>query len=458
MPFHSALRSQGGHRAASGAPVASSRSVPRSAALQAAALNPPSSLAALVVALMVALSTATMTIARPAHAAAPEYEPEERASALARPGLVQVDIRWSALVLSEEIVQPLPVEVYLRCSGFFVNTSGRVVTAARCLDPAGARPFLLDRAVDIFAAVDVDGRAPAERAALRSRLQASAQLEGDRTQAPGGDLALSLQWDQATARSTSPTPSAPARLLDAVVVAPVTPDVAVLQAALAATGPQSGDRPVVELASTDDLGRGDPVVALGYPGGVAETDPAGGFPVDRWGAVLSGGGTRSNEPFEVSAPAGEAMKGGPVIDMQGRAVGLSGFSDNDSDDTYPVVPVIAINEALRATGTLAGGGPLDADYRSGLDHFYKGEVDAAIARLERVVNAPGRHDAAAFLARARDLKKLEEQRGTGLPVLLAVVAIVVIGAVVLTFRTRTRARRQQPLHSSSRGNPEDIPL
>lgn len=397
--------------------------VPGGSHIQAAGPRFPAWLLALFIAVTGMVAVAAM----PAQAAAPEYEPEERASALARPGLVQVDIRWSGFVGVEGAGAEAsrragpPIEFFLRCSGFYVNTTGRLVTAAGCLDPARARPFFL---------------AQAEAAAAGP----AARIEGDRTGVPGGDFALSVQWDQARPRTATATGGAPERLLDATVVGPVSAEVAVLQAGVPA-GERSGDRPVVALGTAAEVRKGRPVVALGYPGAVDETDPAGGFPVDRWGAVLPTDGPDADRPFEVSAAAVGAMKGGPVIDMEGRAVGLSGFNADGSEETFPVVPAKAIVEALNATGTEAGTGPLDADYRAGLDHFYAGEMNEAIARLERVAPGPGRQDAAAFLARSRDLQKLDDQRGTGLPVLVVVVVILIAGATFLVIRNRTASRR-----------------
>lgn len=68
----------------------------------------------------------------------PTATPEERAAALARPGVVFLRMNWSGYVITESgtvLNGGQPYQLGTRCTGFGVNPTGYVATAGHCVDP-----------------------------------------------------------------------------------------------------------------------------------------------------------------------------------------------------------------------------------------------------------------------------------------------------------------------------------
>lgn len=352
-----------------------------------------------VVGAVVLLATAG---ARGVSAAAPEYEPEERAAALARPALVLVDVRWEASGGGR------------RCSGFVVDVLGHVVTSAACLYSGGT---------------------------------------GDEL---SGHPDIRVQWGAAEPGTAN------GRTATAQEVAPGRPGPSGVAILSVDPGP-NGPLPVAQLVAGRTPSRGRPVVALGYPGEVDEVTRGPIEPVDRWGTFAGAKTFELGPRFDISVATLGALAGGPVVDTQGRVLGMATAPSAtagaaSADERFGVIPAAVLVDDLRAAGITNEVGPLDITYRQALDDFYQGNYPAAIVGFEAMAGKPGRQDADTFRARANDLVELDRRRGTGTPVLIVASLVVLAGGAVLVFRTRAKNRRPQLINTDSTENPEDIPL
>ncbi|PRY40789.1 S1 family peptidase [Umezawaea tangerina] len=377
---------------------------------------------------VVGLCAAALLVAPPALAAQPA-SPEELAAALARPGVVAVTVDWHGWVrdkLTGEVFGGTAgYEVRTHCTGVVVAPDGYVATASRCVHtgPAGGAGLLFDAAVADLAKVGRIGDPAKARQAFADRAVAEGANPGrpvdrriavERSERDGGERR---------------TDSAPATVVD--LVAPDDGDVAVLRI------PRQ-NLPSIELRP-DAPPVGTPVLAIGYP--VSDTDPVdpGLEPSSRDGRV-SGHRTRGTRPFyEVSATADNGMTGGPVVDSQGRLVGIL----SSLGDTRFASATTTLAELLRGKGITAEPGPLDRDYRAALDRYYANDFDGAVEYLDAVLAAtPSHEQAIAYrelaIGKGGDPDPLPDRLVRCSAFLGAAAVLVLLVAIALLVRDRKR--------------------
>jgi serine protease Do len=273
------------------------------------------------------------------------------------------------------------------CSGSVINGDGYVATAGACVDGTHG---LIDLALDDLAAV---GRVR-DRALARQQLVEHAVVEGAR---PGSPVERRIQVERPGGKDAAP----------ADVVA-TEGDVAVLKVA-------RSNLPAIEVV-TGDVSVGTPVLVLGYTG------------VVQHGQVTAHRG----ELLEVSVGG---TSGGAVVDRRGRLVGV----------IVQPSPALAaegttLTEVLRGKGVRAALGPGDRDYRAGLDAYFAGDYDTAVAYLDAVLaGTPGHQQAREYRDRAAARGGRAPTNGL-LVVLLVLAAVVALGAgagaIALTVRNR----------------------
>ena len=106
------------------------------------------------------------------------------------------------------------------------------------------------------------------------------------------------------------------------------------------------DLPALELANSSDLAVGDYVVAIGNPFGLGQTVTAGIISATNRGA-------RSEDALgliQTDAPINPGNSGGPLIDTQGRVVGINSaiFSPNQGNVGIGfAIPADVVREVLR---------------------------------------------------------------------------------------------------------------
>lgn len=379
--------------------------------------------------------------------------PAALATAIVTPALVAIEVRWHGWVrdgrTGEIFGGPAGYRAVTRCSGFVINPDGHLVTAAHCVDPGaeGAGRLLLGQVAQDLIRV---GRARDVASAVRS-LGQHAVIEGSTAGSPPDR--------QVSVRLTAPSEPTPAttrpglltgQTLKAAVI-DVVPrgvgDVALLKV-------EGGRLPT--LALTADPENGADLFVGGYP--------ASGEPLllaARATARRPMGGVTF---FEISPNPPAGLSGGPVVDPDGRVVGLVSAPPTGDDPAAGLITIGSrIRDLLGHNGVHNELSPLDRNYRTGLIRYFQGRYTAAIAYLDAVLDvAPDLWQAREYrllAVRARD--RTGDRPSTHLLVArwLGAAGLLCAGAatVIWLLRRHTTARiRAGEIHATLTG-PADTP-
>lgn len=119
----------------------------------------------------------------------------------------------------------------------------------------------------------------------------------------------------------------------------------------------STNLPVIPMGDSDSVRQGQEILVLGYPGGVGTEEVSASRGIV--GAVRSGW-------FQTDATIVRGNSGGPVVDREGRVVGLAAFGVGDF---FRIGGVVAINAVKRMTTSAVTGGPRVQEFRiTGLEY------------------------------------------------------------------------------------------
>jgi serine protease Do len=327
-----------------------------------------------------ALVTATLP------ATAQPSSPEERAAAMARPAIVFITVNWHGWVRDKRTGEvfggPEGYEVTTSCSGAVINPVGYVATASHCVHtgPDGGGGALFDAAIAELATL---GRIGDPRRA-KNEFAEHAVAEGAANDRP---VDRQIQVERIVATSHGQTRDiAPATVED--LVTPADGDVAVLKI-------PRDQLPALETRA-DPPPVGTPILAIGYPGSSAKAVDQSLEPSNKNGQI-SAHRTQQGRPFyEFSAAATHGMSGGPVVDTQGRIVGLiSQGSPGETQSFNFAAASSTLTDVLRRKAIAVELGAHDRDFRRGLDEYFAGDLDAAIEFFDAVLAAVPSHPQAA---------------------------------------------------------------
>jgi serine protease Do len=349
-------------------------------------------------------------------AAAQPSSPEELAAAVARPAVVFVHVTWRGWVRDKQTGEVFGgtagYEVKTSCSGVVIDPDGYVATASHCVHTGihGGSGALFQAAIaELGKAGRIGDPARAKQALSENALAEGAspdrpverQITVERM-VPDGDK---LKRDVATATVVD-------------LVAPDDGDVAVLKV--------PRDRlPSVELRA-DSAPVGTPILAIGYPGSVPDPNLE---PSNKNGQI-SAHRTQEKRPFyEFSAAATNGMSGGPVIDTQGRVVGLiSQKTPGESQSFNFASATSTLSELLRRKEITVDLGPNDRNFRTGLDRYFAGDYNAAVDYFAAVAEGSPTH------VQAKEFRDRAAEKG-GTPssgnTLLMLFALICGGVAVL---------------------------
>ncbi|GIJ06937.1 trypsin-like peptidase domain-containing protein [Micromonospora andamanensis] len=366
------------------------------------------------------------------------YSPEERALAIAAPSLVFVEAVFTGFVREAKSNVPLsatPVTFKRRCSGFVANPDGHVVTNGQCVQPSAevAREralYTLGRILieqNKLSAAELDGY-------VRSKM-ATTTFTGNQ---PDVDPAMQVfaQFNIARGDLTA-NPAVPAQLVD--VLAADGGNLALLKLA-------QSDLPTAELDPSAKPGPGTALLLIGYQTGDSDFRAATYTVEAKQVQVSSTGKQGTVEVARVNDDLGIYSHGGIAIDTQGRVVGVI---DNDraanGGANRALVPVSAVSGLLDGTDVRNELADADRAYRSGLDAFFAGRSDDAVAQFNAVAEAsPANLVAQAYRQNAIDRSRLERDSSESsnlLPILLAglggALVVGLVGAAVLVLRRRS---------------------
>ncbi|MEU4804087.1 trypsin-like peptidase domain-containing protein [Actinosynnema sp. NPDC023587] len=362
----------------------------------------------------------------PLPAAAQPSSPEERAAAVARPGVVYISVTWHGWVRDKRSGEVFGgtagYEVKTSCSGAVISPDGYVATASHCVHtgPLGGGGALFDAAIADLA------KAGRVRDSTKARQQFAehGQAEGFTPDSPVDRL---IQVERMEKRDSGQERDiAPATVVD--LVAPGDGDVAVLKI------PRE-NLPSIEVRR-DQPPVGAPILAIGYPGSTDKTVDPSLEPSNKNGQI-SARRTQGGRPFyEFSAAATHGMSGGPVVDMQGGIVGLiSQGSPGETQSFNFAASSQTLSEVLERKEVQTGIGQHDEDYRTGLDRFFEGDYDGAATYFDAALaGSPGNQQAADYLKQATDKGGVP---GSSPATLLMIFAIICGGVAVATATAGT---------------------
>jgi serine protease Do len=368
----------------------------------------------------------------------PQASPVQKAENLIRPAVVYLEEKLSAYVGNDkgwfnDLNQP--VKMGFRCTGFVVNPAGYVATAGHCVDPGaeGARGDI----IKAIAEQDAQKDPTIDPNKLFDFGMANWKVEG----AVGGSpIDQTFAVLRGGANGDKPQ-SLPARLVD---FRPVSQgDVALLKV-------EASDVASSELATDTDVQVGQQIISVGYPGSTDQITDESMDPDNKDGTVSAKKTAGSVPVYETNAALSGGMSGGPTVGLDGRVVGIN--SRGPAGETQPfnfIAPAAALAELLNRNGVKAQLGPLDLQFRNGLNDYYAGHYTSAIATFDKILAlAPSYQQAAVFktnAARARD-QYGDVATSSGSKTILYVVgglggALLVIAAVVATMMIRRRGNR-----------------
>lgn len=380
--------------------------------------------AALLLSGVVTLVSATPAAAAPA-------SPEERAAAITRPAVVFVEVDWHGWVRD-----PRTGEVFggaegyratTSCSGVVVRQDGYVATAGHCVDPGplGGGGVLIDLAV---AELTELGR-------VRDPVKAAAQLaehavvEGAK---PDSDLVRDVRVSRVVGTSDTPDRDiAPATVVD--LLPPDAGDVAVLKM------PRAG-LPALVLAAEDDRPAGTPILAVGFPAAVDRATDPSTEPTNKNGQISSRRSIGGSPYYEISAAASEGMSGGPLIDMEGRVLGLVTAAPAGETQSFNLASAsTSVLELLRGKGIEPKPSVTDRNFTAGLAHYFDGDYAEAVEFFDAVLAASPDH------RQAWEYRELAaDQGGGGLDLLVLLIigcgAVAVLSAAAGTVLLVRRGR------------------
>lgn len=358
--------------------------------------------------------------------AAPPAGQLEQAAAVARPGLVLVTVSWHGWVRDKATGEVFGgVEGYTAkstCTGFVVSPDGYVATASHCVHtgPDGGAGLLFDAAIEDLRAVDRAGSQAGARRALAERATAEGAVPDRPVERIIQVERMELDGEGKPVRDT-----APAEVVE--LVAPDDGDVAVLKV-------PRDHLPSLELKA-DEPPVGSPVLAIGYP-----------TPIDRnlepssRDGLLAARKALGDRPFhEVTAPTTPRMSGGPVVDEQGRVVGVLSRDGLASATS-------TLRDLLRGKGISTDSGPLDRNYRAGVERYFDDDFSGAVAFFDAVPTHP---QAAEFRRRAVERGGAAGVGGPTPLVWFAVFSWTLVAAAAAGLLLLRRTRRLSEVDTST---------
>lgn len=148
----------------------------------------------------------------------------------------------------------------------------------------------------------------------------------------------------------------------------------------------------VPLSEVSRLSQGETVYALGYPSTatLAEEFEESSLqePTLTQGTCSARRSLKEGwEVVQIDAQVQPGNSGGPILDNQGRVVGIAAFSVNDpetQDDVDFIVPVSVVREFLQRANVSAAEGQINALYRGALEDIQNEDFQAALEKLNQV--------------------------------------------------------------------------
>ena len=367
-----------------------------------------------------------------------------RIQRLVQPSIVFIKTTWSASVRNTQpdFRAPLfdgePVSVDTRCTGFFVNPDGYVATAAHCL--------LADEEIK-----ELIVRVAADQAFEEGLFTDDTTLDDARS--------YGAEWFKTGRVTASYVVSYPQESPS------ISSEETTSARRVAYRSFDEGDigllkfetrgieMPGLELAETADVQVGTRIVAIGFPGSVDEVtdeDYTPGFESDEISKIATRGGGQV-AVYQHGAAVSGGMSGGPVVDTDGRVIGVTSFGIVGETAAFNfATPVSILQEVLGDKDVDNVFGTVGELYREGVEALHDGDRSKAIDRFDEVLTFQGNPAVAVVngLQLRQEAAALPED---GFPWwILAVIAaalVVAVAAGVLLLRRRGAAPVAVPAYA-----------
>jgi hypothetical protein len=396
-----------------------------------------------VLAAVIALGGTTIAVAEGANAA-PPYNPEERALAIASPSLVYLETAYTGLLRDKKtkaLVVQSPVAYNRRCSGFVVNSDGHVVTSSQCVQPApetllenvlykAGRELILDKKLaskdletfvkshlntDVFTGV-ADGQEPDAQLYGQFNVATGAATEGS---------AIKASVVKATPREVG--------------------NVALIKL-------ETNNLPSVVLNTSSTPAQGSSAIVLGFA--TSDQDVrVGTYTMQSKTVQVTGTGSQGQRSWlKTNDDVGTDARGGLAVDTSGLVIGML---DEDTSvtgrPTRAVAPVSLIMAVLNDAKVSNAQSSSDKKFRSALDAYFGGRYSTSVKHFDAVIKStPVNQVAKRYRDYAADRSKMEKEPSSATPGWVVPVAAAGGGALIVTLiallvmgaRRRARARER----------------
>lgn len=373
----------------------------------------------------------------PETSTAPETTDLEKVNALVQPSVVFLLQTWSGYVYDTYNKQYLnegnPFELQFQCTGFVVNPDGYIATAGHCVDFKEVQGAFVETAAQW--ALD-NGYYSTTTLTLDDVLGFGDYRVESGEKRNAADLDIQVGWG-ASVSGIDASQVKRARVID--FNGQDKGDVALLKV-------EETDLNALPMA-TDEVEVGTDVVSIGYPASVdAVTDP-NLTPSFKDGSISSVKTVQGGvlPVYEISAAVSGGMSGGPSVNLEGEVIGVNSFGILGEPQAFNFLrPTSQLAELMAASGVSNELTETTEAYREGLAAYWAGDKTTAVERLGEVVDEqPTNELAADFLEKAEELADpapVSGGEGEGsdgglpiVPILVAVLAVVVIGGGILAF-------------------------
>jgi S1-C subfamily serine protease len=343
------------------------------------------------ISLMAALPVAATLLAAtgvPATADEGVSTPTEQIAPLVQPSVVYETTTWSGRVWDKYnhhyIAGDTRFVAGAQCTGFVVNPDGWVATAGHCVDPLVGKEMVRQAAAE-WAAEHIDYTDPDVTA--EDLLGQFRVLSVDRV--------VNLRWG-AVVSGVDVEKRIPARVVDFQSFNQG--DAALLKV-------EQSELNAIQLAGADDVEMGSDVTSVGYPGVIrGYTDPDL-TPTFQPGTVSSLKQIRNGllSVVQLSTELSPGMSGGPTVDTEGQVIGINSARFPGEAISY-AVPTDRITELMASNGVENVVSETTLQYRTGIQAYFAGDRDTAVAALTAVLDEqPANGLAEEFLGKAKDL-------------------------------------------------------
>jgi S1-C subfamily serine protease len=204
----------------------------------------------------------------------------------------------------------------------------------------------------------------------------------------------------------------------------------------------------------------DPIVVIGYPG-VADMKELLDEKSQLQATVTDGTvsslkhATSGEQILQISAPITHGNSGGPALDMKGNVIGLATFGNESEIQGFNfLVASATLSELVRAAKLEPKPSKTLAQWRSGLDHFWRDEYTPAITNFREVETLFPMHSETGALIRQSNeaIKEGKEKKPpsnhNALIIGLVIGGFVVVGGVGALMLAR-RGKKAAPQQSTS---------